>query len=51
MKVAARYFTPSCLKIFHKSLGPLFHSPLQVVYRVPDLKSVGCGFKPVLIAN
>ena len=31
MKIAGRYFNPSCLKIFQKSLRALFHSPLHLL--------------------
>ena len=31
MKIVGRYFNPSCLKIFQKSLRALFHSPLQLI--------------------
>ena len=32
MKITARHFNPSCLKIFQKSLRAFFHSPLQLLF-------------------
>ena len=34
MKIAGRYFNPSCLKIFQESLRALFHSPLQLFFEI-----------------
>ena len=35
MKIAGRYFNPSCVKIFQKSLTALYHSPLQLYIYLP----------------
>ena len=38
VKIAGRYFNPSCLKIFQKLLRALFHSPVQFTEDFQSLK-------------